>query len=485
MCKIITFYSFKGGVGRSFLLANVAARLATKGRRVLCVDWDLEAPGLGDYFMSRMTESETDAPGLTQLCHSAGSDEKIDWRSAVRKVSFGKTSLDFIPAGNAQNLRSRDYTNGYSSSLSKIDWDSLYNDHGFAETLNKWREEWKKHYDLVLIDSRTGLADTVGICTIHLPDQLVMVFSANEQSVNGGCSVLKKAVQARTNFRYNPGLPDIIPILSRLDQQAEDELSKEWLRKIRDRTQELFQSWFPLSVSLEEYFGTFKVPYFPRWAFGEEIPVLDENETGTDSQTISYYLHRISNLLDGNVTDNLLEIAGGAAPEPVSTGRTARLILVHCKETLEYEDRAQVVKELLVKEGVEADLLSRASTRIDVQERLEHADAILILLSPGLLKNTPAWDFDSEDGFTLGEKGMRTLAKIRPVATCSILKTNRLTSNSAMAKLRMRMDESDLYPYLKGDNRQVAEISPHFDSSSATWIKDVANWAKQKATARS
>jgi cellulose biosynthesis protein BcsQ len=42
----ITFYSFKGGVGRTMSLLNVACILAGRGRRVLMIDFDLEAPGL-------------------------------------------------------------------------------------------------------------------------------------------------------------------------------------------------------------------------------------------------------------------------------------------------------------------------------------------------------------------------------------------------------------------------------------------------------
>ncbi|WP_040334062.1 AAA family ATPase [Candidatus Magnetobacterium casense] len=47
---VITFYSYKGGVGRSFILANVSVLLSKWGYRVLCIDWDLEAPGLSHYF---------------------------------------------------------------------------------------------------------------------------------------------------------------------------------------------------------------------------------------------------------------------------------------------------------------------------------------------------------------------------------------------------------------------------------------------------
>ena len=45
MSQILTFYSYKGGVGRSMALANIAVLLSQKKKKVLIVDWDLEAPG--------------------------------------------------------------------------------------------------------------------------------------------------------------------------------------------------------------------------------------------------------------------------------------------------------------------------------------------------------------------------------------------------------------------------------------------------------
>src|SRR5881398_1050556 len=45
----VTFYSYKGGVGRSMALANLAALLARRGRRVFMIDFDLEAPGLDSF----------------------------------------------------------------------------------------------------------------------------------------------------------------------------------------------------------------------------------------------------------------------------------------------------------------------------------------------------------------------------------------------------------------------------------------------------
>jgi hypothetical protein len=50
MTKIITFYSYKGGVGRTMALVNTAHVLARDGWRVLMVDFDLEAPGMTHFF---------------------------------------------------------------------------------------------------------------------------------------------------------------------------------------------------------------------------------------------------------------------------------------------------------------------------------------------------------------------------------------------------------------------------------------------------
>jgi len=44
--ETVAFYSYKGGVGRSLLLANAARFLATLGKGVVALDFDFEAPGL-------------------------------------------------------------------------------------------------------------------------------------------------------------------------------------------------------------------------------------------------------------------------------------------------------------------------------------------------------------------------------------------------------------------------------------------------------
>ena len=66
---LVTFYSFKGGVGRSMALANVARWLQRNSLRVVVVDWDLEAPGLENFFVADAAQRRQvrSLPGLMDL----------------------------------------------------------------------------------------------------------------------------------------------------------------------------------------------------------------------------------------------------------------------------------------------------------------------------------------------------------------------------------------------------------------------------------
>ena len=60
---IFTFYSYKGGVGRSTALLNTAYALAGRGRHVLVLDADLDAPGLSEF----LSHAEGEVAGSSEL----------------------------------------------------------------------------------------------------------------------------------------------------------------------------------------------------------------------------------------------------------------------------------------------------------------------------------------------------------------------------------------------------------------------------------
>src|SRR3954453_14885580 len=90
--QVITFYSYKGGTGRSMALANVACLLASRAvldgaKPVLAIDWDLEAPGLDRYLERLMSAPARDHPGLIDLFTDVRErvPERVDNRDELAK----------------------------------------------------------------------------------------------------------------------------------------------------------------------------------------------------------------------------------------------------------------------------------------------------------------------------------------------------------------------------------------------------------------
>ena len=181
---VTTFYSFKGGVGRTMALVNAAVELATRGRRVLAVDFDLEAPGLDTFDVLRPRKK---IPGIIEFVL-----EYLDSGRAPAIEEFigeapgaGDGRLWVMPSGARQSM--------YATNLCRIDWGELYDRHDGYLLFEDIREQWKRvvEPDYVLIDSRTGYTDTGGICTRQLPDAVAILFFPNEQNLQG----LDKVVQ--------------------------------------------------------------------------------------------------------------------------------------------------------------------------------------------------------------------------------------------------------------------------------------------------
>ena len=66
---VTTFYSYKGGVGRTMALANVASELARRGKSILVADFDLEAPGLSSFAFNGCNSKTDNTPGLVDFIH--------------------------------------------------------------------------------------------------------------------------------------------------------------------------------------------------------------------------------------------------------------------------------------------------------------------------------------------------------------------------------------------------------------------------------
>lgn len=185
---VTTFYSFKGGVGRSMALANAAVELAKRGRRVLVVDFDLEAPGLDTFDVLRPPPGKA-VPGIIDFVRGyLDVDRSPDAREFLARlpdVGDRGGELWIMPSG-AQEA-------SYAARFNEIDWAELYEKRDGYLLFEDLKAQWGKIVDpdYVLVDSRTGHTDTGGICTRQLPDAVAILFFPNEQNLRGLTKVVR------------------------------------------------------------------------------------------------------------------------------------------------------------------------------------------------------------------------------------------------------------------------------------------------------
>ncbi len=291
---IVTFYSYKGGVGRTFALANIGALLSLWGYKVLCIDWDLEAPGLHLYFKSWLQEENR--PGLVEVIQAYADGQTPHWQDFVTKVNFpgAEEPLLFMKAG----LQDKSYI----QRMQALDWNALYENHDLGNKLEALRDNWKKDFDFVLIDSRTGVTDIGSICTVQLPDTLLIFLTANDQSLEGSLNVLERIEVARTNFELDRARLLVAPIISRFERGVEYALANEWLEKFAKRLAPIYQGWIHKDITVPDLLNYIRIPYIPFWSFGEKLPVIDKGTYGPDD--ISFALETLAALVARNFSDS-------------------------------------------------------------------------------------------------------------------------------------------------------------------------------------
>ena len=220
--KTITFYSYKGGVGRSLTLSNIAMRLADLGKKVCIIDFDLEAPGLHLKF-DRYINSDNLQKGVVDYIsefqeHNVLPEKIDDFSVNIDYYGTLGGEIRLIPAGNVKN-------NSYWKKLSSISWKELFyskNNYG-VNLLLHFKELIRKDFnpDFILIDSRTGITDISGITMTLLSDEVVMLAANNEENISGTARVIKSLLNDENNIRGI--VPKIHFVLSRIPYYAKPE----------------------------------------------------------------------------------------------------------------------------------------------------------------------------------------------------------------------------------------------------------------------
>lgn len=160
--KYVHFYGYKGGQGRSTVLALFAKSLADDGYNVLVVDADVEAPSM-DLLFGVFADSFSQT-----LMGCCGWSENVDPIPAAYSGRW-EGRIDLLPCrpkGEALDL-------DFGLLVATAPLDSRVYERA-AEKLHQWLLKEKSRYDVVIVDHRTGIASSVLPLMAHLPGSAVV-----------------------------------------------------------------------------------------------------------------------------------------------------------------------------------------------------------------------------------------------------------------------------------------------------------------------
>jgi CobQ/CobB/MinD/ParA nucleotide binding domain len=186
------FASLKGGVGRSTALAVVAMHLASHGKRVLAIDLDLEAPGLGWTLLSNDTLPLFGMLDALVENGISGLDQGF-LADLVSPSSLAEQTgrIDVIPAYGS---RSRSQPADVLAKIARAYTEDIRPDGTMASILDQVRTIVDRvadssRYDAILLDARAGLHETAASSILGLGAE-VLLFGLDEPQTFGGYRVL-------------------------------------------------------------------------------------------------------------------------------------------------------------------------------------------------------------------------------------------------------------------------------------------------------
>jgi WD40 repeat protein/uncharacterized protein YjbI with pentapeptide repeats len=328
---VSTFYSFKGGVGRSLLLANVGWILAER-RRVVLWDLDVEAPGL--HLIPALRPPEVKRGFFewlgewrgAQAFQAKGQLQPRDARTLERLVLPvpARPNLSILPAFGDGADFARLYGEGpwrrflvEEPALGLALFDAL------VEVLGRGREH-------ILIDSRTGITDLGGFLAALLPHTTVLVGGYGHQSLHGLLQVrraLEPAVEGRLPPRQRLGGGTGLHLVHVVSPVPEDAADSAERRRI---VGEVLGAVRPIEI-----------PFDRRLLWSERLLAAEDPE-GATASAYGRVAERLSGLRD-DLLVSVEAVASEAARDPAPEPRRGEL---SSRRGWSFEERVRRLLEL-------------------------------------------------------------------------------------------------------------------------------------------
>lgn len=215
---IVTFYSYKGGMGRTTTMVSYAMDLAIhQNKRVVVVDCDLEAPGYLNFFdlsankdlrqgrrnglvefmsdLKMLDDEGKEKLELSDYIVNVGDSAKINEPALHNIWLIPAGNLNMNYAGGGEEINLRDYLEG----LSKI---NLSNVNEIVDNFKILIDKIKKSInpDIILLDSRTGFNDIFGTAAFYLSSCVVGFFGFSRQTQPGLINLVNNYYSPENSF---------------------------------------------------------------------------------------------------------------------------------------------------------------------------------------------------------------------------------------------------------------------------------------------
>jgi hypothetical protein len=186
---VVAFYSFKGGLGRTTALVLSALHLTRQGKRVVLVDFDLEAPGLGPLF-------QPDFPDIATVRGTADLPiDLADYYYTINQQDLTGSQGGELIIFPATYSESSERKMNYIDKLSKINiqYNELNPGSYAPDNLLKLIDE-RLEPDFIFIDTRTGINDIGGLVLQRYAHSAFLFFQGNTQNMFGLEALLPKII---------------------------------------------------------------------------------------------------------------------------------------------------------------------------------------------------------------------------------------------------------------------------------------------------
>ena len=451
---IFTFYSYKGGVGRSMAVANVAQWMRLQGLRVLIVDWDLEAPGIEEFFLADAAalDAVRSQPGLIDLLEAykrtypsikrqlhlpvdddgtpSGSQAVADRaaRPALAREELVRRLGELLPPASdaAQPFRSsadgsegsgslRILTAGwragarfqaYAAAVQNFDWTGFYADFDGEVYFDWLRRSLQTDTDVVLVDSRTGVTEMGGVCTRHLADAVVCLCAPNRQNLHGLVDMIHSFQRAALTEARGSAL-DVVVVPTRVDN-SEVSLLNQFATEFQGSLDRFTPERFSQA---KRTFWDLRIPYVPRYAYAERLAVGVDDTSGDLErayQSLTAHLLLLTPSLAGRLGP-ALEAEVTAISPPETQRKRRRVFLSYSQQ--DGLPAAEGVQRALEAPGAEFETLDVRRVLVggldwaaQVNEAIQSADIVIAILTPASLESAYCqhdWRIARTRGFPL------------------------------------------------------------------------------------